>query len=155
MNNSVLLDTSYLISLMDDTRTHHSKAKAFYQYFIENKFPMILSSIVTSEFTIKQSISDLPLNNLRPLPFNIPDSHHISSLFEEKFKGYTSGRVSVKDDYKIVSQCSFNKITYLITEDSDLCTLLNSLNSEGKSIVKPLFLPDGYEKALGLQASLF
>lgn len=155
MNNSVLLDTSYLISLMDDSRENHSKAKDFYKYFIENNFPMILSSIVSSEFSIKQSIVDLPLSSLRPLPFNLPDSYHLSPLFEEKFKGYASNRVAVKDDYKIVSQCSFNKISYLITEDTDLCNLLNDLNTNGKVTVKPLYLPDGYEKALGLQVKLF
>ncbi len=155
MNNTVLLDTSFLISLMDDSREHHSKAKEFFKYFIENKHPMILSSIVTSEFSIRQSISDLPLASLRPLPFNISDSHHLCSLFEAKFKGFKSDRISVKDDYKIVSQCSFNKISYLLTEDSDLCSLIKSLNSENLLNVKPLFLPDGYEKALGLQVSLF
>ncbi len=155
MNNTVLLDTSFLISLMDDSRENHLKAKEFYKYFIENKFPMILSSIVTSEFSIKQSVSDLPLYSLRPLPFNISDSHHLSSLFEVKFKGYKSDRISVKDDYKIVSQCSFNKITFLLTEDSELCALIDSMRAENLLNVKALFLPDGHEKALGLQVSLF
>jgi|SRR5690554_434833 len=155
MNNSVLLDTSFLISLMDDTRPNHLKAKEFYKHFIENNYPMILSSIVTSEFSIKQSIEDLPLKNLRPLPFNIPDSHHISILFEDKFKNYKEGRVAVKDDFKIVSQCSFNKINYLITEDYDFSKLISKLNKEGVIKVKSLFLPDGHEKALGIQTKLF
>ena len=37
MNNSVLLDTSFLISLVDASRENHDKAKEFYKYFIDNK----------------------------------------------------------------------------------------------------------------------
>ncbi|OYQ34006.1 hypothetical protein CHU92_12265 [Flavobacterium cyanobacteriorum] len=86
MNKSVLLDTSFVISLVDDSRVNHQKAVQFYKYFIENKIAMILSSIVTSEFCTKQDIADLPLNNFKPLPFNIPDSYHISSLFDDIYK---------------------------------------------------------------------
>lgn len=157
MNNSVLLDTSFLISLVDANRKHHDKAKEYYKYFLDNKIAMVLSAIVTSEFCIKQPITDLPLANFRPLPFNIPDSYHISSLFEEKFKNVKNdiSRVSVKDDYKIVSQCNFNKITYLITEDEPLYNMLNSLCLEKDISFKPLLLQDGYEKSFGLQIGLF
>lgn len=157
MNNSVLLDTSFLISLVDASRDNHNKAREFYKYFIDNKIAMVLSAIVTSEFCIKQPITDLPLENFRPLPFNLPDSYHISNLFENKFKNIDSGisRVSVKDDYKIASQCNFNKITYLLTEDEPLFTLLNSLQSEKNISFKPLLLQDGYEKSFQLQIGLF
>jgi hypothetical protein len=157
MNNSVLLDTSFLISLVDASRENHKKATEFYKYFIDNKVAMILSAIVTSEFCVKQPITDLPLENFRPLPFNIPDSYHIRNLFEDKFKNIDSGisRVSIKDDYKIVSQCNFNKISYLITEDKLLFTLLTSLQSEKNINFKPLLLQDGYEKSFGLQIGLF
>jgi len=157
MNNSVLLDTSFLISLVDASRKNHNKAKEFYKYFIDNKIAMVLSAIVTSEFCIKQPLTDLPLENFKPLPFNIPDSNHISYLFEEKFKNVKNdiSRVSVKDDYKIVSQCNFNKITYLITEDEALYNMLNSLSLDKDISFKPLLLQDGYEKAFGLQIGLF
>jgi hypothetical protein len=157
MNNSVLLDTSFLISLVDASRKNHNKAKEFYKYFIDNKIAMILSAIVTSEFCIKQPLTDLPLENFKPLPFNIPDSYHISYLFEEKFKNYNPEvvRACVKDDYKIVSQCNFNKITFLITEDEALYNMLNSLCLEKDISFKALLLQDGYEKSFGLQIGLF
>jgi hypothetical protein len=157
MNNSVLLDTSFLISLVDASRENHNKATEFYKYFIDNKIAMVLSAIVTSEFCIKQPITDLPLENFRPLPFNLPDSYHISNLFEDKFKNVDNGisRVSVKDDYKIASQCNFNNITYLLTEDEPLFTLLNSLRSEKNINFKPLLLQEGYEKSFELQIGLF
>lgn len=157
MNNSVLLDTSFLISLVDASRKNHNKAKEFYKYFIDNNIAMVLSAIVTSEFCVKQPLTDLPLENFKPLPFNIPDSYHISYLFEEKFKNYNPEvvRACVKDDYKIASQCNFNKIHYLITEDEPLFTLLNSLQSEKNISFKTLLLQDGYEKSFELQIGLF
>ena len=157
MNNSVLLDTSFLISLVDASRVNHIKAKDFYKHFLDNNIAMVLSAIVTSEFCIKQPITDLPLANFRPLPFNIPDSYHISSLFEEKFKNVKNdiSRVSVKDDYKIVSQCNFNKITYFITEDETLFNMLTSLSMEQKISFKPLLLQEGCDKSFGLQIGLF
>jgi hypothetical protein len=157
MNNSVLLDTSFLISLVDASRANHIKAKEYYKYFIDNKIAMVLSAIVTSEFCIKQPLSDLPLENFKLLPFNIPDSYHISILFEDKFKNFNSStsRASIKDDYKIVSQCNFNKITYLITEDQPLFNLIKTLNSAKNIYFKPILLQDGYEKSFGLQVGLF
>lgn len=140
---------------MDDSRNNHEKAVAFFKYFLKEKHPMILSSIVTAEFSVKQDIKDLPLKNLRPLPFNIPDSHHLGKIFEEKFKKYKKDRNSVKDDFKIVSQCSFNDIDYLITEDKAFVDLINKLKKEQILKVTPLYLPDGYELALGLPPTLF
>jgi hypothetical protein len=151
MANSVLLDTSFLISLVDGTRTHHEKAKEFYKYFLDNKHPMILSSIATAEFCIKQPLTDLPLSNFRLLPFNIPDSYHISNLFESYFKGKGDGRIKVKDDFKLVSQASFNQITYFITEDDKLVNdIIKPLNTLGKLTTKPLFLPDGLYRTLNI-----
>jgi hypothetical protein len=157
MSNSVLLDTTFLISLVDDTRPNHTNAKGFYKYFIDNKIAMILSSIVTSEFCVKQQLTDLPLKNFKTLPFNIPDSYHLSHLFLDEFKGQLEGscRAAIKDDFKIVSQCSFNKITHFITEDQPLCNKLRSLKSNGKIQLNALYLPDGYRIAFGLPQELF
>ena len=157
MNNSVLLDTSFVISLVDDSRKNHTHAVDFYRYFIENKIHMILSAIVTSEFCIKQSIYDLPLNNFRLLPFNIPESHHLSNVFIDKFKSYNpdTTRSEIKDDYKIVSQCSFNNIKYLITEDSGLYKLVKDLQVNSSVKITPLFFPNGLNKEMEIPPTLF
>lgn len=68
MKISVLLDTSFLISLSDKNRPNHEVAKQYYQHMIEQNITMYLSSIAVSEFSIKQDIRDLPLKNFRILP---------------------------------------------------------------------------------------
>lgn len=44
MIDSVLLDTSFLISLSDPNRVHHETAKAYYREFIQRGVPMFLST---------------------------------------------------------------------------------------------------------------
>jgi hypothetical protein len=155
--NSVILDTSFLISLVDDSRPNHESALKFFKYFIENKIAMVLSSIVTSEFCIKQPLTDLPLANFKFLPFNIPDSYHLSHLFLDEFKGQIGSHKnpSIKDDYKIASQCSFNNVKYFITEDNDLIKKLRTLKSEGKIDFQILSLSEGVDVSFAIPLSLF
>lgn len=59
--NSVLLNTSFLISFSDPMRPHHSAANMYYLECVRRQIPMYLSTIVVSEFQVKQAINDLPL----------------------------------------------------------------------------------------------
>jgi len=144
---SVLLDTTYLISLVDDSRKYHQQAKDFYKYFLDNKYAMILSPIATSEFCVRQPITDLPLHNFQTLAYNIPDSHHLRHLFQDNFNQRQLGesRSAVKDDYKIISQASFNKIDFIITEDDLFCKKMIALYDKGLLSSKPLFCPNGVQ----------
>lgn len=74
MTVSVLLDTSFLISLVDRNRVHHNIAAQYYKLLLEQQAPIYFSAIVAAEIAIKQPITDLPLKNFRPIPFNIPHS---------------------------------------------------------------------------------
>ena len=142
---------------MDNSRPNHETAVKFFKYFIENKIAMILSSIVTAEFCVKQPLTDLPLPNFKFLPFNIPDSYHLRDLFLAEFKGQIGNQKnpSVKDDYKIASQCSFNNIKYFITEDGDLILKLRDLKSKGKIDFQILSLVEGVEQSFNIPPQLF
>jgi len=74
MTASVLFDTSYLVTLVDQNRPHHAVAAKYYRLMLEQQVPMYFSAIVAAEFAIKQPITDLPLKNFRCIPFNIPHS---------------------------------------------------------------------------------
>lgn len=65
MSASVLLDTGFLISLVNAKRAHHTAAQQYYRHMLQNNIPMYFSAIVAAEFGIKQPITDLPLNNFR------------------------------------------------------------------------------------------
>jgi PIN domain nuclease of toxin-antitoxin system len=69
MTASVLLDTSFLISLVDRNRVHHTIAAQYYKLLLEQQSPIYFSAIVAAEISIKQPITDLPLKNFRSIPF--------------------------------------------------------------------------------------
>src|SRR5690606_29364822 len=54
MTTSVLLDTSFLISLVDGSRLHHRVAVKYYQFLLGRQIPMYFSAIVAAEFGVKQ-----------------------------------------------------------------------------------------------------
>lgn len=155
-NKSVLLDTSFLISLVDDTRKCHKQAVNFYKYFLENKIDMYLSTIVCSEFGIKQDITELPIETFRILPFNLPESCNNVGVFDSYFKGTENiDRVSIKDDYKLTCQAIYYNLTYFITEDSPLCGKLQSLLQCGIIKTQSIFSPNGHEQFFNLSKDLF
>jgi len=51
--DSVLLDSSFLISLSDDNRADHEVAKQYFYAFIEKGVMMHLSTIVICEYEVK------------------------------------------------------------------------------------------------------
>ncbi len=68
---NALIDTSFLITLSDPARKHHNIAQQYFRACIDKRTPMFLSTIVVSEFQVKQAITDLPLRNFIVLPFNV------------------------------------------------------------------------------------
>lgn len=80
MTVSVLLDTSYLITLSDRNRPHHDTATKFYRLMLEEQIPMYFSVIAAAEFAIKQPITDLPYRNFRCIPFNLAHSTESARL---------------------------------------------------------------------------
>ena len=62
---SILLDTSYLITLADPGRAHHETAKRYLREALAQGFPLYLSAVVASEFQVGQPIRDGLHNSLR------------------------------------------------------------------------------------------
>jgi hypothetical protein len=47
MNNMAVLDTGFLISLVDRNRPCHQAARSYYKYFLENRVVMLLPTVRT------------------------------------------------------------------------------------------------------------
>jgi hypothetical protein len=110
MRWKVLPDTSFFITLADEARRHHRIAVQYYQYWLANGIPIFLSTIVASEFTVRQPLTDLPLSSFRPLPFNLPDSIKTGEIFSQLNRDFGDSRPQFKDDMKILAQASQNEI---------------------------------------------
>lgn len=119
MNPPVLLDTSFLISLVDKNRPNHGVAVQYYKLLIEQQSPLYFSAIVAAEISIKQPITDFPLKNFRFLPFNIPHSTEAARIWN-LLGGHDKGdnRAVVRDDVKIIAQALREDIPLILTEDA-------------------------------------
>lgn len=71
--DSVLLDTSFCIRLLKSNDELHQNAKAYFQYFLEQKIEMYLSSIVIAEYAVKDDPANLPLESVKVNPFDYFD----------------------------------------------------------------------------------
>lgn len=115
--NSVLLDTSFLITFADPTRSNHETADKYFRECVLRRIPMYLSTIAISEFEVKQRITDLPLRNLIVLPFNIEHAIQCGRLFSSTGRDSGDDRVGFKDDLKLMAQCDVEGISHVLTED--------------------------------------
>ena len=80
MPGGVLFDTSFLITLADPNRAHHETARGYWMHFLENQIPIYLSTVVVSEFCIKQEIPPDMLRCCVVLPFNWDDAQLAARL---------------------------------------------------------------------------
>ena len=149
MASGVLLDTSYLISFADPTRKHHAVAVQYFRHFGSIGVPMFLSTIAAAEFHQKQPVTDLPLETMIVLPFNLSDAMCAAELDWEQYKGTPGAvRAALKDDFKLLGQAKAHDLAYVITEDA---TTLHKFCAElrGKRLLaaRPIKLEDGFDKS--------
>ncbi len=149
---SVLVDTSFLITLYNDQRANHQVAKKYHRYFIRNSIVMKLSTIAISEFQQVQPITDLlASSNYIVLPFNID---HALKAAEVAFnlggmdrRGETAA--NCKDDIKLVGQASYEEADFLITDDSGtLYRYCKKLKDAGMIGTVPIELASGFDGSI-------
>lgn len=144
--NSVLVDTSFLISLSDPVRAHHDVARQYFRACIDHRVPLFLSSIVVSEYQVRQAINDLPLRNFITLPFNVDHAMACGLLVRALPRDAGDDRVRVKDDFKLLAQCECEGISHVLTEDaSTLTKYVARLSSEGRQQARVVLLRDGFD----------
>ena len=119
--NSILLDTSFCIRLLKSDEKLHQNAIDYFSYFIDNKIEMYLSSIVISEYSVKDDINNLPLRTMKIIPFDFFDGKAAgefhSILLNNKIETQGVERLVVKDDCKLIAQLFNRQIDAYITKD--------------------------------------
>ena len=158
MTRGVMLDTSFLISLVDGNRAHHETAKHYYQHCLGENVPMFVSTIALSEFAIRQPVTDLPLRNIRPMTFTVPHAVKTAALNFSAHRDPNDRRDVVKDDFKILGQVAEEAIPLLLTEDAQtLYRYCERLRTDGKIQCRAIKLVDGFDVAwfAGGQGDMF
>ena len=146
----MLLDTSFLISLVNAHRTHHATATQYYCHLLKNNMPMVFSAIVAAEFGIKQAITELPLNNFRVLDFNVPHGQKAANLWNALGQRDAGDRRAVvRDDVKLLAQASHEGISFILTEDaSTLHKYCERLRSSGQLQTRAITLKNGFDASV-------
>jgi hypothetical protein len=120
MADGALIDTGYIIALANPAERGHAAAQEYWRYFT-TRFgkPLYLSSIVVSEFELKQKVPDFVLNSTIMLPFNYSDAIQAAKYDWTRDRPEGQPRDALKDDIKIIAQASLVGAEFIITRDGE------------------------------------
>jgi hypothetical protein len=148
MATGVLLDTSYLITLADKNREHHEAARRYWKHFLENEIPIYLSTVVVSEFCIKQEIPPDILRCCVVVPFNWDDAQRAAKLDWKRLQPSGVKRDALKDDVKIIAQAARIDAEFVITDDTEsFYRFCKAFKDAGEVGFKTIKLDDGFDRA--------
>ncbi|KXK57543.1 MAG: hypothetical protein IPM61_09865 [Chlorobi bacterium] len=105
---NILLDTSFFIRLLKDDDPLHPQVKEYFRTFLTEGTILWCSTISIAEYCVKGTIGELPLHNLRILPFNINHAQQAGPmarlLFEQRSNLEGVERVVIPNDAKLFAQ---------------------------------------------------
>lgn len=138
-----------MISLAKPVEVNHAAARQYYKGCLDRRVPVYLSTIVVSEFSVKQSVTDLELRNFIVLPFNIDHGMKAGQLWNLIVRDDGDNKAVVKDDLKLIAQCACEgSISHLLTGDEKtLAKYLRQLRQVGQSVPLPVVLSAGFDEA--------
>jgi len=145
----VSLDTSFLITFADPDRPNHAVALEYFRHCLTQHIPMWLSTVAAGEFEVKQPVSDLPLQNFRIQPYNLPHAIRAAALLravrEDTASSDEDRRPIIINDLKILAQAEEDSIHVILTEDRNtLSRLTDRLRERGQVSVRVLLLAEGF-----------
>lgn len=134
MRTNVLLDTSFLIRFLNTADPLHQNAKSFFSYFKDQDSDFILSTIAIAEYCVKGNLSELPIESMKLLPFNI-DHAKKASDFSKIVMPDRGGieRKIVINDIKLMAQAECHKtVGYYASADAKSLKIFSKINEQSK-----------------------
>lgn len=157
MKDSVLLDTSFFIRLLNDEDPLHENAKEYYKYYLEKEIFMKVSTISIAEYCVLGQLDELPLRNIQILPFNLNHSVRTGEfakvIFQEKkiTKEQIFPRAIIPNDSKLFAQADLDEnITHFVTSDSRSKNNLNLLKRGTNPKFEIIDISIPYHQVFGL-----
>lgn len=138
MAQAVLLDSGFLIRLMNPDEPLHPVAMRWFRSFIEQGVVCKVSTIALAEYGVKDDLTHLPLQYLQVLPFHYSHAERAAQFMRtiirvKKERGAViQPRVIIPNDTKMFGQAS---------SEVDICSFV-SADSEAKKIYDLLEQPD-------------
>lgn len=150
--DGVLPDTSFIIRLLKTDDPLHGNSRAWFRWLLEHGVPMYFSTISISEFCVKGSFDQLPIRNMRVLPFNWQHAERSGELARVLLdQRKDEERAVVINDIKLLAQADVEAgISHFLTKDQRLNTKIDRLQMAGVQLrVTVLDLNKPLAEALG------
>ncbi|MCX6148075.1 MAG: hypothetical protein NTW25_12640 [Candidatus Kapabacteria bacterium] len=153
--NSILLDTSFFIRLLNVNDPLHTITKQSYKYFLNQNNILVCSTISIAEYCVIGSIKDLPLDNIQILSFNFNHSLRSSEFARIVFDSRKEKQIEINDrkiipnDTKLFAQADSEKnITHYISSDLESLKIYKLLNQKANINFKFLELSSDLQVVL-------
>ncbi len=103
IDTKVLIDTCFLIALVNEQDPFHKNAEEYFRHFVESGTELLLSAICMSELYERQELEII--ENFRVISFSIDEVAAQRKFFArtDTSSSPDSTRIQVKDDIKIIS----------------------------------------------------
>lgn len=146
MNLSILLDSSYVVTLVDSSRKNHLHAKNYYKHLLQIGAAIHLSTIAISELSVRHDIRTLPMGNFRVLPFSARHGIEAGRLWNLLKREESDVRHVVRDDVKLIAQASIEGLQAILTDDQNtFYKHCERLRVQGHIRPRAVKLSDGFD----------
>lgn len=155
-DKKAVLDTSFLIRLLDESNSLHENALGYYRFFLENEYSLYVSTVSIAEYCVKGSIEFLPWNVLKILPFNLDHAQKSGSFAAVLFNARKDGsfsidnRLIIPNDTKIFAQTALIQADFFVTADSRSAKVAGRLADEGCLSFTHLDIHTPYTESFGV-----
>ncbi len=124
MPKAILLDTSFFLRFLNENDSLFKNADGYFRYFLEKDYTLSISTISVAEYCVGGTIDQLPLKNLKIVPFNLNHAKRTGEFARILFTERRAGNVNFKErtlipnDSKLFAQADTEENTdYFLTSD--------------------------------------
>ncbi|MBQ8225573.1 MAG: hypothetical protein IJZ86_09540 [Bacteroides sp.] len=153
---SVLLDTSFFIRLLNRDDALHNNAVGYFKYFLEKGYVLKISTIAIAEFCTRGQITDLPLRNMQIVPFNYDHAICAGEICAIAFRRKQAKgaiiypRTVVPNDSKMYAQANVeDDIRHFVSADSEAFKVYRLIDEEKKLTFSFIDINIPYQVAFG------
>ncbi|MFM2268556.1 MAG: hypothetical protein RL757_1997 [Bacteroidota bacterium] len=151
----VLLDTSFLIRLLNENDRLHENALQYYRFFLEKGVILKVSTISIAEYCVKGTLDELPLRDVQILPFNIVHATKAGDMartvYQHRDKTVLPQRLIIPNDTKLFAQADVeSNIQKFVTSDQQCQNIFKLIELKSKVNFDILNIETPYHEAFGL-----
>lgn len=150
-----MLDTSFFLRFLNDEDPLFRNADGYFSYFLQKEMPLMVSTISIAEYCVGGDAAELPLRNLRIVPFNFDHARRAGEfaqlIFSKRKEISLQNRNIIPNDSKLFAQAESEVgIGYYLSSDVKSRKIFEVLRSAGLVNFRFLDLHQPHQEVFGL-----